>query len=138
MLQCNTTFPQHASMQYNVSTTCFNAIQRFHNMLQCNTTFPQHASMQLQALNHSISTNVSICTLTLESFALPQIHKFSKFLVLIIIPRYNVIDHSHMPVPSRGMTYNTTLLPRVSTTALGMLCDARYTHHTFTPIIKHH
>ena len=33
--------------------------------------------------------------------------------------------------------YNTTLLPSVNTIALGMFCGARYTHHTFTPIIKH-
>ena len=33
--------------------------------------------------------------------------------------------------------YNTTLLPSVSTTALGMFCGARYPHHTFTLIIKH-
>ena len=35
--------------------------------------------------------------------------------------------------------YNTTLLPSVSAIAVGMLCSgAKYTHHTFTPIIKHH
>ena len=33
--------------------------------------------------------------------------------------------------------YNTTLLPRVSITALGMFCGAKHTHHTFTSIIKH-
>ena len=33
---------------------------------------------------------------------------------------------------------NTTLLPIVSTIALRMLCGAKYTHHTFTPVIKHH
>ena len=34
--------------------------------------------------------------------------------------------------------YNTTLLPSVNTLiARGMLCGAKYTHHTFTPIIKH-
>ena len=34
--------------------------------------------------------------------------------------------------------YNTTLLPSVNTLiARGMFCDARYTHHTLTPIIKH-
>ena len=38
------------------------------------------------------------------------------------------------------MKYNfnfTTLLPSLNTVAQGMFCDARYTHHTFTPIIKH-
>ena len=34
--------------------------------------------------------------------------------------------------------YNTTLLPSVNTIARGMFCGARYTHHTLTPIIKHH
>ena len=34
--------------------------------------------------------------------------------------------------------YSTTLLPRVNTIAIGMFCGAKYTHHTFTPIIKHH
>ena len=33
---------------------------------------------------------------------------------------------------------NTTLLPSVSTVALEMFCGAKYIHHTFTPIIKHH
>ena len=33
--------------------------------------------------------------------------------------------------------YNTTLLPSVDTTALGMFCSIKYTHHTFAPIIKH-
>ena len=34
--------------------------------------------------------------------------------------------------------YSTTLLPSVSTLiAGGMFCGAKYTHHTFTPIIKH-
>ena len=34
--------------------------------------------------------------------------------------------------------YNTTLLPNVNTIALGMFCRAKYTHHTFTAIIKQH
>ena len=34
--------------------------------------------------------------------------------------------------------YNITLLPSVNTLiARGMFCGAKYTHHTFTPIIKH-
>ena len=34
--------------------------------------------------------------------------------------------------------YNITLLPSVNTLiARGMFCGARYTHHTFTPIIQH-
>ena len=34
--------------------------------------------------------------------------------------------------------YNITLLPSVNTLiAGGMFCGAKYTHHTFTPIIKH-
>ena len=35
------------------------------------------------------------------------------------------------------MYFYTALLPSVSTVALGMFCGAKYTHHTFTPIIKH-
>ena len=42
---------------------------------------------------------------------------------------------------SCGLTvirYNITLLPSVNTLiARGMFCGARYTHYTFTPIIKH-
>ena len=34
--------------------------------------------------------------------------------------------------------HSTTLWPSVNTTAQGMFCGAKYTHHTFTPIIKHH
>ena len=34
--------------------------------------------------------------------------------------------------------YNTTLLPSINTLiARGMFCGSKYTHHTFTPIIKH-
>ena len=33
--------------------------------------------------------------------------------------------------------YNTTLLPIVNTVARGMFCGPKYTHHTFTPIMKH-
>ena len=34
--------------------------------------------------------------------------------------------------------YNITLLPSVNTLiARGMVCGAKYSHHTFTPIIKH-
>ena len=34
--------------------------------------------------------------------------------------------------------YSTTLLPSVNTLiARGMFCGAKYTHHKFTPIIKH-
>ena len=34
--------------------------------------------------------------------------------------------------------YNTSVLPSVSTQiARGMFCGVKYTHHTFTPIIKH-
>ena len=40
--------------------------------------------------------------------------------------------------PTLHVEYNTTLLPNVNTIALGMLCGAKYTHHTFTPIIKQH
>ena len=34
--------------------------------------------------------------------------------------------------------YNTTLLPDVNTIALEMFCGARFAHHTFTPVMKHH
>ena len=34
--------------------------------------------------------------------------------------------------------YNITLLPSVNTLiARGMFCGAKYTHHTFNPIIQH-
>ena len=33
---------------------------------------------------------------------------------------------------------NVTLLPSVNTTALGMLCSAKYTHHSFMPVTKDH
>jgi len=35
------------------------------------------------------------------------------------------------------LQYSTTLLPSVTIIARGMFCGARYTHHTFTPVIKH-
>ena len=42
------------------------------------------------------------------------------------------------PVCNHTIQYNTTLLPSVNTMiAQGMFCGAKYTHHTFTPIIKH-
>ena len=33
---------------------------------------------------------------------------------------------------------NTALSQNVNTITLGMFCDAKYTHHTFMPIIKRH
>ena len=39
--------------------------------------------------------------------------------------------------PTLHVEYNTTLLPSVNTIARGMCCGAKYTHHTFTPTIKH-
>ena len=37
-----------------------------------------------------------------------------------------------------NIQYNITLAPSVSTLIVqGMFCGAKYTHHTFTPIIKH-
>ena len=33
---------------------------------------------------------------------------------------------------------STTLLPTVNTIAWGIFCGAKYTHHTFIPIMKHH
>ena len=39
---------------------------------------------------------------------------------------------------ARRLQYNVTLLPSVNTLiARGMFCGAKYTHHTFTPIIEH-
>ena len=39
---------------------------------------------------------------------------------------------------SNSTTYNATLLPSVNTLIVrGLFCGAKYTHHTFTPIIKH-
>ena len=43
----------------------------------------------------------------------------------------------HMTSSYNTVRYNTSLLPSVSTIALGMFCGARYAHHTFTLIIKH-
>ena len=47
-----------------------------------------------------------------------------------------------LAISQRAMLHNTihniTLLPSVNTLiARGMFCGAKYTHHTFTPIIKH-
>ena len=37
-----------------------------------------------------------------------------------------------------NIQYNITLLPSVKTLITrGMFCGGKYTHHTFTPIIKH-
>ena len=47
-------------------------------------------------------------------------------------------DISTVIVKTDTIQYNITLLPSVSTLiARGMFCGAKYTHHTFTPIIKH-
>ena len=44
---------------------------------------------------------------------------------------------THRRIKSRLLFQdNTTLLPNVNTIALGMFCGAKYTHHTFTSIIK--
>ena len=46
---------------------------------------------------------------------------------------------NHRSLSTQYITiYNITLLPSVNTlTAPGMFCGAKYSHHTFTPIIKH-
>ena len=41
-------------------------------------------------------------------------------------------------IPFRTIQYNITLLPSANTlVARRMFCGAKYTRHTFTPIIKH-
>ena len=50
------------------------------------------------------------------------------------IRSHRMADHDE----SRSKQYNITLLPSVNTLiARGMFCGAKYTHHTFTLIIKH-
>ena len=39
---------------------------------------------------------------------------------------------------SGGLQDSAALLPSVNTVVLGMLCGAKYTHHTFTSTVKHH
>ena len=43
----------------------------------------------------------------------------------------------HFIFNNRTIQYNTTLLPSVNTIARRMFSGAKYTHHTFTPVIKH-
>ena len=64
---------------------------------------------------------------------------------------YTFCTHARMPasfrqlvfaISQRAMLHNTihniTLLPNANMlTARGMFCAAKYTHHTFSPIIKH-
>ena len=48
-----------------------------------------------------------------------------------------VVDF-YMPFLFLCIQYNITLLVSVNILiARGMFCGAKYTHHTFTPIIKH-
>ena len=61
-------------------------------------------------------------------------HPISRFkITLLSHQRYNKINNE-----INRDQYNITLLPNVSTVALGMFCDARFTHHTLTPSIKHY
>ena len=76
--------PVRARIQYKISTLCFNVITG---------TGPQYFSELLT------------CTHPLEIFIPPQIHTFSKFLVLI--PKHLVRDHSHMSVALPGPVYHT-------------------------------
>ena len=76
--------PIRTRIQYNISTLCFSVITGIG---------PQYLS------------NFSICTHPLEISVPPQIHAFSKFLVLI--PKHLVRDHSHMSVPLPGTVYRT-------------------------------
>ena len=59
-------------------------------------------------------------------------------MVMLVIV---VMENSYPKVMSYvqlTIQYNITLLPSVNTLiARGMFCGAKYTHHTFTPIIKH-
>ena len=46
--------------------------------------------------------------------------------------------HIRVTAVASKIQYNITLLPSVNTLiARGLFCGARYTHHTFTPVIKH-
>ena len=46
--------------------------------------------------------------------------------------------HKYFNSTNAKKQYNTTLLPGVNPFALRMFCGAKYTRHTFTPIIKHY
>ena len=52
--------------------------------------------------------------------------------------KHNELSLSEWVYCVQIIQYNITLLPSVNTLiARGMFCGAKYTHHTFTPIIKH-
>ena len=71
---------------------------------------------------------ITVKALTVTTFK----HTSLQVLQRLTEPRY-----WHRPT-NRHLQYNTTLLPSVNTLiARGMFCSAKYTHHTFTPIIKH-
>ena len=58
----------------------------------------------------------------------------SKFSIQSV-ERQNFLEYSTIQY---SVQYNITLLPSVNTLiARGMFCGAKYTHHTFTPVIKH-
>ena len=49
------------------------------------------------------------------------------------------LDESKKRKSETKIQYSITLLPSVNTLiARGMVCGAKYTHHTFTPIIIKH
>ena len=64
---------------------------------------------QLRSVSHSLQYNI-------------QYIQYN-FTIYNITLQYNTV-------------YNTTLLPSVNT-LIALFCGAKYTHHTFTPIIKH-
>ena len=49
-----------------------------------------------------------------------------------------IIDIIIISILRNMPTDNTASLPSVNTIALGVVCGDKYTHHTFTPVIKHH
>ena len=85
-----------------------------------------------------------------ERFNLHQVqlkHFWLKHILLYLVPKavswsLSVMGttwrQAHLNAANIIIYCNTTVLPNVSTTVLGMSCGAKYTHHTFMPIIKHH
>ena len=71
----------------------------------------------IELLSHRCVSRLSFCSQTLLGLTIVQ-----------------EVFHRHRR--STTVAHNTTLLPSVNTFGRGMFCGAKYTHHTFSPIIK--
>ena len=98
--------------------------------IQYNTIQIQNNTVQIQ--NNTVQIQYNTNTKQYNTNIIQYKYEYNTMQIQI---QYNTIQIQYNTIQ---IQYNITLLPSVNTLiARGMFCGAKYTHHTFTPIIKH-